>query len=136
MVSEAVEHDGSARAWRLRAAATPYLLLAPALLALAAVSLYPIFYGIRASVHRYRYGLDLGSAGAQNYRNIYHDPVFWEAIRTTAKFVVITVSIETLEQGMLIPRVTVLDTHDNPLPVTMLANGNGLVMLEVGGIQA
>ena len=88
--------QGSARAWRLRAAATPYLLLAPALLALAAVSLYPIFYGIRASVHRYRYGLDLGSAGVENYRNIYHDPVFWQAIRTTAKFVVLTVSIETL----------------------------------------
>jgi len=92
---EAVE-QGSERAWRLRGAATPYLLLAPALLALAAVSRYPIFYGIRASVHRYRYGLDLGSAGTENYRNVYHDPVFWEAIKTTAKFVVIVVSIETL----------------------------------------
>jgi multiple sugar transport system permease protein len=93
--AEAAE-QGSVWAWRLRAAATPYLLLAPALLALAGVSLYPIFYGIRASVHRYRYGLDLGSAGTENYRNVYHDPVFWQAIGTTVKFVAIAVSIETL----------------------------------------
>lgn len=48
----------------------------------------------------------------------------------------LTVSMETLEQGVLLPQITVLDTHDNPLPVTMIANGNGLVMLEVTGIQA
>jgi multiple sugar transport system permease protein len=77
-------------------AATPYALLLPALLALAAVSLYPIFYGVRASFHKYRYGLDMGSAGKQNYTNIYHDPVFWQAMKTTAKFVVIAVPIETL----------------------------------------
>jgi multiple sugar transport system permease protein len=77
-------------------AATPYALLLPALLALAAVSLYPIFYGVRASFHKYRYGLDMGSAGKQNYTDIYHDPVFWQAMKTTAKFVVIAVPIETL----------------------------------------
>jgi multiple sugar transport system permease protein len=87
--------DGS-RAWRLRAAATPYALLVPALLALAAVSLYPIFYGVRASLHKYRYGLDMGSAGKQNYVDVFHDPVFWQAIKTTAKFVVIAVPIETV----------------------------------------
>jgi len=77
-------------------ATTPYVLLLPALLALAAVSLYPIFYGVRASFHKYRYGLDMGSAGKQNYTDIYHDPVFWQAMKTTAKFVVIAVPIETL----------------------------------------
>ena len=75
--------QGASRAWRLRAAATPYVLLLPALLALAAVSLYPIFYGVRASFHKYRYGLDMGSAGTQNYTQIYHDPVFWQAMKTT-----------------------------------------------------
>ena len=86
----------SSRAWRLRLAATPYVLLLPALLGLAAVSLYPIFYGVRASFHKYRYGLDMGSAGKQNYTDIYHDPVFWQAMKTTAKFVVIAVPVETL----------------------------------------
>jgi multiple sugar transport system permease protein len=96
-VSDAADRTrDSARAWRLKTAATPYALLVPALLALAAVSLYPIFYGARASLHKYRYGLDLGSAGTQNYSNVFHDPVFWQAMRTTAKFVVIAVPIETL----------------------------------------
>ncbi len=72
------------------------MLLVPALLALAAVSLYPIFYGVRASLHKYRYGLDMGSAGKQNYVDVFHDPVFWQAMKTTGKFVVIAVPIETL----------------------------------------
>jgi multiple sugar transport system permease protein len=84
------------RAWRLRSTATPYLLLLPALAALAAVSLYPIFYGLRASLHKYRYGLDMGFAGTENFRNAYHDQVFREAVVTTVKFVVIAVSIETV----------------------------------------
>ncbi len=96
MSSVAEPAQGAPRAWRLRAAATPYALLLPALLALAAVSLYPIFYGVRASFHKYRYGLDMGSAGKQNYTDIYHDPVFWQAMKTTAKFVVIAVPIETM----------------------------------------
>jgi multiple sugar transport system permease protein len=95
-VSAIAAEQSERRSWRLRAAATPYLLLLPALLALAAVSLYPIFYGVRASLHKYRYGLDMGSAGTQNYTNVYHDPVFWQAIETTAKFVAIAVSIETV----------------------------------------
>jgi multiple sugar transport system permease protein len=96
MSSVAEPAQGAPRAWRLKMAATPYALLLPALLALAAVSLYPIFYGVRASFHKYRYGLDMGSAGKQNYTDIYHDPVFWQAMKTTAKFVVIAVPIETL----------------------------------------
>lgn len=95
-MSAVAAEQSEGRSWRLRAAATPYLLLLPAMLALAAVSLYPIFYGARASLHRYRYGLDMGSAGTRNYLDVYHDPVFWQAIRTTAKFVLIAVSIETL----------------------------------------
>jgi multiple sugar transport system permease protein len=86
----------ASRAWRLRGAATPDGLLLPALLALGAVSIYPIYYGVRASFTKYRYGLNMGSAGKQNYVDVFHDPVFWQAIRTTAKFVVIAVPIETL----------------------------------------
>src|SRR6201990_3267210 len=91
--------QGSTRAWRLRMAAPPYGLLVPAVPALAAVSLYPIFYGVRASFHKYRYGRDMGSAGTQNYTDVYHDPVFWQAMRTTAKFVVIAVAIDRESGG-------------------------------------
>jgi multiple sugar transport system permease protein len=82
--------------WRERLSATPYLLLAPAGLALAAVSVYPLFYGIRASVEHYRYGREVGYVGLDNYRTIYHDETFWDALRVTLKFVVLAVSIETV----------------------------------------
>ena len=82
--------------WRERISATPYFLLAPAIVALAAVSVYPLFYGIRASLEQYRYGREVGFAGLDNYRAVYHDETFWEALRVTLKFVVLAVTIETV----------------------------------------
>jgi len=81
---------------RLRAAAVPYLLLLPALLALAGISLYPTIDGVRASLHKFRYGLDMGFAGRDNFDAVYTDSVFWQAIATTAWFVILAVAIETL----------------------------------------
>jgi multiple sugar transport system permease protein len=79
-----------------RIATSPWLLLAPAGLALAAVAAYPLFYGIRASFHAYRYGRDVGSAGFKNYDAVFHDHNFWTALATTGKYVALTVTIETL----------------------------------------
>jgi multiple sugar transport system permease protein len=76
--------------------ASPWLLLAPAALALAAVAAYPLIYGIRASFRTYRYGRDLGSAGVQNYHVVFGDHVFWTALGTTARYVLFAVAIETL----------------------------------------
>jgi multiple sugar transport system permease protein len=77
-------------------AAVPYLLLLPAMLALAAISLYPTIDGVDASLHRFRYGLDQGFTGLDNFSIIYADPTFWRAILTTTLFVVVAVAIETL----------------------------------------
>jgi multiple sugar transport system permease protein len=79
-----------------RVTAGPWLLLAPAALALAATAAYPLVYGIRASFHTYRYGRDLGSAGTQNYHVVFSDNVFWTALGTTARYVGFAVAIETL----------------------------------------
>jgi multiple sugar transport system permease protein len=76
--------------------ASPWLLLAPAAIALAAVAAYPLVYGIRASFRTYRYGRDLGSAGLQNYHVVFGDHVFWTALGTTARYVFFAVGIETL----------------------------------------
>ena len=103
VAAKAIEGRES-RVQRLRSAAVPYLLLLPAMLALAAVALYPTFDGGRASLHKYRYALDMGYAGTENYSNIYDDPVFWQAIATTARFIVISVSIETV-LGLLLALV-------------------------------
>ena len=81
---------------RARFLASPYLLLVPAAVALAGVSLYPLFYGIRASFTHYLYGRDFGRNGLTNYRNVWHDEFFRQAMETTAKYVLCTVAIETL----------------------------------------
>lgn len=82
--------------WGGRFVASPYLLLVPAAVALAGVSLYPLFYGVRASFTHYLYGRDFGTNGLTNYRNVWHDEFFRQAMVTTAKYVVCTVTIETL----------------------------------------
>src|SRR6476646_4047609 len=94
MAETATARPGRAR--RVRLPAGPYLLLLPAAVALAGVSLYPLFYGVRASVTRYLYGRDYGYTGLDNYRHAFDDPFFRDALWTTAKFVVCTVTIETL----------------------------------------
>jgi multiple sugar transport system permease protein len=81
---------------RERTEAVPYLLLAPAMLALAAVSVYPLFSGIGASVTRFRYGRIVGPAGLANYQNVAHDQTFWGAVGVTARFVALAVTVETL----------------------------------------
>ena len=88
------QYQGRVR--QLRAAAVPYLLLIPAIIALSAVSLYPTIDGIRASLHRFRYAIDVGFAGGYNFAAIYGDQVFWHAIATTAMFVAVVVPVETL----------------------------------------
>jgi multiple sugar transport system permease protein len=76
--------------------ASPYLLLLPAAVALAGVSVYPLYYGVRASITRYLYGRDFGLDGLTNYRREWNDPVFHQAMATTAKYVFVTVTVETL----------------------------------------
>lgn len=94
-MTEAVAGEPWVRAWRERLAATPYLLLVPAGLALAAVSVYPLFYAMRASLERYRYGREIGFVGLDNYRVVLEDDVFWDALWVTLKFVVLAVTLQT-----------------------------------------
>jgi multiple sugar transport system permease protein len=76
--------------------ALPYLLLAPALLLLFALVVYPLFYGVRESFLGYRYGHSIGSVGLQNYKDLYNDPYFRQALWVTLKFVFLAVGFETV----------------------------------------
>lgn len=73
----------------------PYLLLAPTLLLIFAVVLYPIEYGIRQSFLNFRFGHAVGSVGWDNYRQLFSDPAFGQALWVTLKFVALAVTIET-----------------------------------------
>jgi len=76
--------------------ALPYLMLGPALFLVLGVIVYPLIDGLRSSTGFFRFGRQVRSVGLDNYRQAFADPVFLESLITTARFVVLAVTIETL----------------------------------------
>jgi multiple sugar transport system permease protein len=74
----------------------PFLLLAPAVLLVAAVVIYPLVTGIQESTKFYRYGRAVADVGFSQYRQAFDDSEFTGAVWTTIKFVTAAVVIETL----------------------------------------
>jgi multiple sugar transport system permease protein len=72
----------------------PYLLLAPTILLVLAVLVYPLLEGFRTSTGFYRFGRRLRDVGWGNYVQALHDPAFLGSIVTTAEFVVLAVAVE------------------------------------------
>ncbi len=48
----------------------------------------------------------------------------------------LTVTVRTLSAGRLVPTIEAFDRNQNPLPVTVLANGGGELVVQVGGIES
>lgn len=76
--------------------AFPYLLMLPAAIALALVSIYPLYMGVQASLTHYVFGRAVGSAGFTNYANVFADQTFWDAMALTARYVIIVLVLETV----------------------------------------
>ena len=76
--------------------ALPYLLLAPSLLVVMAVLLYPLIDGLRASTKFYRYGKPLRDVGVDNYVQLWSDPQFLNSLMVTVSFVTSAVILETI----------------------------------------
>ena len=74
----------------------PYLLLAPAVLLVLAVVVYPLISGVQTSTKFYRFGSAISDVGFDQYRQAFDDPLFTGALWTTLKFVTAAVAIETL----------------------------------------
>jgi multiple sugar transport system permease protein len=74
----------------------PYLLLAPAVLLVLAVVVYPLISGVQTSTKFYRFGTAISDVGLDQYRQAFDDPLFTGALWTTLKFVTAAVAIETL----------------------------------------
>jgi multiple sugar transport system permease protein len=74
----------------------PYLLLAPAVLLVLAVVVYPLISGVQTSTKFYRFGTAISNVGFDQYRQALDDPLFTGALWTTLKFVTAAVAIETL----------------------------------------
>jgi multiple sugar transport system permease protein len=76
--------------------ALPYLLLAPSVVIVLAVLVYPLWDGLRASTQLYRYGRPVASVGLDNYWRLLSDPQFLNALWVTLRFVTFAVAFETV----------------------------------------
>ena len=80
-----------------------WLLCAPAVVVMLAVTGYPLIYAIYLSLERYNLELpqDIKFIGFSNYGAVLTSPYWWQALKVTAIITVFSVSI-TLVLGMLL----------------------------------
>ena len=73
-----------------------WVLVAPALLAVTALILYPLVKGFKQSISSggILFGEKPGYVGLRNYRDVIHDPVSVDAMRHTVEYVLLAVSLE------------------------------------------
>ncbi len=68
----------------------PYFYLVPALIYLTVTLLYPVYENLRMSLHDVTIGTFLAAeqpwVGLQNYRVLFDDPAFWNAVRLSLVF--------------------------------------------------
>jgi len=72
---------------------TPYLLVAPPVLVLASLVIYPLLYNVSLSLRNYRTG---EFVGLHNFARALDDPQFFASLRATAVYVSGTLVIEVL----------------------------------------
>jgi multiple sugar transport system permease protein len=76
--------------------ALPYLLLAPSLMLVLLIVVYPLYHGIRTSTQFWRFGHAVSNVGLQNYRQAWNDQTFRDSVRVTVEFVTLSVAGETI----------------------------------------
>jgi multiple sugar transport system permease protein len=74
----------------------PYLMLGPTIFFVLGVIVYPLIDGLRSSTGFFRFGSFVRSVGLDNYKQAFADPVFFEALLTTGRFVILAVTIEAI----------------------------------------
>jgi multiple sugar transport system permease protein len=100
MTSSTVDIPGAAQApplpWqrRLMGDWLPYLLLAPAVITLAALTLYPFVYSVYVSLFRFRQGKMADFIWFGNYLKLMGDGQFWNSLRVVVVFSLIAVLLE------------------------------------------
>jgi multiple sugar transport system permease protein len=83
-----------------------WLLCAPAVIVMVAVTAYPVGYAIYLSLERYNLELpqDIKFVGLSNYGAVLSSPYWWQALKVTVIITVFSVAI-TLVLGMLLAQI-------------------------------
>jgi multiple sugar transport system permease protein len=73
-----------------------WVLILPAMAAVAVLVLYPMVHGFQQSIRSggFLFGEQPGYVGLRNYRDVLHDPAARDAMRHTAEYVVLAVALE------------------------------------------
>jgi multiple sugar transport system permease protein len=71
-------------------------MLAPSLVLLLGVSVFPLVYSFDISLYSFRFGSPFAFIGLGNYIHLLRDPEFWGALWRTAVFTFFAVAIELL----------------------------------------
>ena len=85
----------------------PYLFILPAMLLTAVLMLYPIFYSLYLSFHKYMLNVPVDRMafnGLDNYKYIFTNEEFLYSLKWTLIFTVVVVSLELIF-GMLLRSV-------------------------------
>jgi cellobiose transport system permease protein len=71
---------------------SPYLYIAPFFILFALVGLYPLLYTAWVSLHKWSFGSDKPEefVGLENFRVLWHDTIFWNAVKNTVSIFVIS----------------------------------------------
>lgn len=84
----------------MRQGLRPLFYLAPTIIIIALVAIYPIYFALDLSVHRTRYFKQIGFAGFDNYLQALTDPRVHAAVQATLKFGLGSLAL-TLPLGLL-----------------------------------
>ncbi len=88
-------HNAPGRSRRRLRRQPGYVFLAPALLILSIFVVYPIGQSFWVSLHDWSIGADEQPfVGLGNYRELFEDPRFWNALKVTLLFTVVSVGIQ------------------------------------------
>jgi trehalose/maltose transport system permease protein len=90
-------------AWERSRERLAWLLIAPSLLVVAVVALYPLYRTFYLSMTNARLGSTAEPewVGFRNYERLFNDSLFWDSLRNTVTFTVFSVGFETV-LGMII----------------------------------
>jgi multiple sugar transport system permease protein len=79
-------------------------LIAPAVIVLLAIGIYPLLFALDISFRQYQLTkqyLGTGYVGFQNYAAVVNDPLFWQSLLRTGQFFLLTVPLQVV-LGVLI----------------------------------
>ncbi len=81
---------------RLETTYLPYIFLAPAVITLLALTVYPFIYSIYISFFSFKGGRPFEFIGVDNYTRLLRDGQFWNSIVVVSKYTVSVVAIELI----------------------------------------